>query len=468
MNSFTRALLTYKKATLLRWFYPWFIFFFFLENKFTSPEQLLYLAGAFTLINVLISILYLYFRNSYSVFTIKIHSFINISVDFSFVAVTAFITGSVLPLYIFIPIILYSGEVGGKRLSNTVLILSVLASGTLAFLDNYTFLIKPFDVSSLATDISIFSDHLFFLFILIITSVWAREKRGALAASDLPFEDEPELKRVKELEGLNKKLKEQASDLAAKDFQLTMANKRLKQLEDAKSKFISVTAHQMRTPLSAIKWTFDMILKERLGPVSGEQKTFLDKGFKSTQRMISIVNELLNTDLAEQGSDVYNFVFVNPIELLDSVIYEFSNQAESKEITLTFDRPMKTLPDIEVDPSKMRIVLENVIDNAVKYTKRGGKVNIFINDERVNSSARGLEIIVSDSGIGIPISEQKKIFSQFFRAGNAISFEPDGSGIGLYLARDIVDKHSGTLWFESEEGKGTSFHILLPLEQPKK
>lgn len=269
---------------------------------------------------------------------------------------------------------------------------------------------------------------------------------------------------VEKLKKLNRELEVKSREFEGKEIELTMANKRLQSLEEAKSKFIAVTTHQLRTPLAAIKWTFNMILAGQLGAITDEQKEVLNKGYQSTERMIKIVNDLLNIDQIEAERKDYVFTPVQLEELAESILFEFSNQAESKKIELSLKKPAKPLPLIEVDPLKLRMVLENLIDNAIKYNRLHGQVEVELRDENLNTTRNSVEIVVRDSGIGIPIDEQKKVFNKFFRAGNAILTEPDGTGLGLYLSKDIIEKHNGTIHFETNP-KGTSFHIDLPLHQ---
>lgn len=274
--------------------------------------------------------------------------------------------------------------------------------------------------------------------------------------------------QMKNLENFNKELAKDARELKAKDFELEMANHRLEKLEEAKSKFVSVTAHQLRTPLSAIKWTFEMVTSGQLGPVNAEQKEFLDKGFDSVQRMIRIINDLLHVDNMETEKIDYKFTTIELGALFDSVAFEFSNQAVSKKLKFEVKKPTKTLPPILGDEVKLRIVLENLLDNAIKYTPVGGQVTLTASDAKLNSARSEVEIIVSDSGIGILEADNSKIFSKFFRGQNAISIEPDGSGIGLFISRDIIARHGGSLWYESLAGGGSAFHITLPLTQEKR
>lgn len=274
-----------------------------------------------------------------------------------------------------------------------------------------------------------------------------------------------EKNKIKDIEHLNQELTDYTKELFDKDFELTLANKRLQMLEAAKSKFVSVTTHQLRTPLAAIKWTFHMLLQESLGKINAEQKDFLKKGYDSAQRIISIINDLLNIDYIEANKLDYHFLAVKLEELMDGLILEFTNHAESKKIKLVFSKPDRPLPTVMIDPIKISMVLENLIDNAIKYTKLGGQVRVVLSDDRSNSASAALEISVADNGIGIPAAEQEKIFHRFFRASNAVRAQPDGSGLGLFISRDIIQKHGGQLWFESKEGEGSVFHFTIPIHR---
>lgn len=274
-------------------------------------------------------------------------------------------------------------------------------------------------------------------------------------------------KQIAELEKINKELEDKNRELYAKEVELIMANKRLLSLESAKSKFISVTTHQLRTPLAAIKWTFDMAIKGHLGEVNNEFHSFMQKGFQSTERVISIVNDLLKIDTIDADKVEFTFKPTNIVELINNVISEFCNQIKSRQLEVVFEKPDKEMPFLEIDKDKIRMVLENLIDNAIKYNELNGKVFIKISDSRLNSAESSLQISITDSGIGIPADEEDKIFQKFFRASNAIKQEPDGSGLGLYITREIIEKHHGAIWFERGKNGGTSFVFTLPLHQKK-
>ncbi len=274
-------------------------------------------------------------------------------------------------------------------------------------------------------------------------------------------------RQINELERINKEMDDKNRALYAKELELTLANEHLQGLEKAKSKFVSVTTHQLRTPLSAIKWTLDLVSKGQLGPITADQEKFLSKALTSTERVISIVNDLLKIDLVDENNEIYNFKSTDLSKLAEEVSFEFTNQLETKQIKLNINKPKALLPDIELEPNKIRMVLENILDNAIKYTPKGGTVELKISDERLNSAEPTVVVSVTDSGIGIPLEETDKIFQKFFRAGNAIKAEPDGSGLGLFLARDMVEKHGGSIWFKTDPGRGTTFSFSLPLHQKK-
>lgn len=272
--------------------------------------------------------------------------------------------------------------------------------------------------------------------------------------------------QIDKLEKANKDLAAITRTLSAKEFELINANRRLRELENAKAKFVSVTTHQLRTPLAGIKWTFNMLQTGQLGSITDEQKEFIDKGVDSTQKMIQIVNDLLHINLADdQTADALILEPVDLPALVEEVAAEFFSPAGSKKINLTVSKPAGALPPVSADRGKIKMSLENLVDNAIKYTPMSGQVTINISDKNLNSANPNIEISVRDSGIGISQADQSKIFQKFFRSTKAVSVEPDGSGLGLYIVKDIVEKHHGSVWFESEAGQGTTFHLSLPLKQ---
>ena len=241
----------------------------------------------------------------------------------------------------------------------------------------------------------------------------------------------------------------------------------LREMDKSKSEFVSMTSHQLRTPLSAIKWTFHMIMNGELGPITADQRSFLEKGYESSEKAIAVVNDWLNLGYLQANKNKYQIIPTNISELIDRVVLEFDQRVKEKNLSLVVERPKSGLPQIEIDPIKFSMIMENLIDNAIKYTQAGGKITVTINDDKVNGPERTIEINVADTGIGIPKAEQEKLFQQFFRAGNAASLAPHGSGLGLFIIKNLVEGHGGKVWFESAENLGTKFHVAIPIKQNK-
>lgn len=246
--------------------------------------------------------------------------------------------------------------------------------------------------------------------------------------------------------------------LLRRDRELTKANELLRELDERKSEFLSVVAHQLRTPLSGIKWTLNMILGGDLGPLTNEQKTFLMKGYESNQRMISLIEDMLGADRIGSGKLRYRFARVQIMDIIDNVLYDLIQLAKKKDITLTFQDRNMNLPKVYVDSDKMRDVVLNLMENAIKYSPNKGTITIEAKEDN-----GFIKVSIKDQGIGIPKEQQKNIFSRFFRASNAIKVQTDGSGLGLFIVKGIIEKHGGQIWFESEEGKGSTFYFTVKI-----
>ena len=235
---------------------------------------------------------------------------------------------------------------------------------------------------------------------------------------------------------------------------------REKIIERMKTEFVSISAHQLRTPLSAIKWTLRMLLDGDLGKITEEQRDFIEKTYKSNERMINLINDLLDVTRIEEGRYLYEPVLIDFEPLVQSVINTYREEIKKKELKLEFKKPEKKLPQVRVDVEKMGLAIQNLLDNAIKYTLDGGEIIISL-----VPAEKAIEFLIKDTGIGIPKNQQDKVFSKFFRGSSAIKMETDGSGLGLFIAKNIIEAHGGKIWFESEEGKGTTFYFTLPVEK---
>lgn len=232
-----------------------------------------------------------------------------------------------------------------------------------------------------------------------------------------------------------------------------------KLVEKMKTEFVSIAAHQLRTPLSAIKWTLRMALDGDIGELNPEQKDLLEKTYVSNERMISLINDLLNVTRIEEGRFLYKQELANMEDIVSTVIENSKDLLEMKRMKLVFNKPGEPLPQVSVDKEKMELAVQNLLENAIKYTPEGAG-GIIISLERNGSN---IVFKIKDNGVGIPDTQNERIFTKFFRGDNVIRMETEGSGLGLYTTRNIVDAHKGKIWFESKEGEGTTFYFTIPI-----
>lgn len=223
----------------------------------------------------------------------------------------------------------------------------------------------------------------------------------------------------------------------------------------AKNQFVTTAAHQFRTPLTGMRWSLNLLLEGTAGALQKEQKKIVQQIEESVMRMNDLVNDLLNTDKFESEKRELMLVPTDVNQLIAEIVSELQPLIAKKNIQVAFSET-SDLQQLKVDVGLIKIAFQNLIDNAIKYSHKGGTVTVELEKEGANVHLR-----VVDEGIGIPRNQQKSVFSRFFRANNAPSFEPDGSGLGLFITKQIIEQHGGKIWFESEVGKGTVFHVVL-------
>ena len=239
---------------------------------------------------------------------------------------------------------------------------------------------------------------------------------------------------------------------------------REKTVQKLKTEFVSIAAHQLRTPLSAIKWTLTTILDGDLGKINKEQKEYLQKTNLSNERMINLVDDLLNLSRIEEGRYVQKNDFFKLEEIVRDVVDSLDIKANKKNIKFNFKEPAN-MPEVLADKEKIRLVVQNLLDNAVNYSFDGKEIFISLSK---NDDKNEIEFKIENVGIGIPKNQQKRIFTKFFRAENAVKAETVGSGLGLFINKNIIESHKGRIWFESGKNKKTAFYFTIPVKSLNK
>ena len=249
---------------------------------------------------------------------------------------------------------------------------------------------------------------------------------------------------------------------------LATANDQLRKLDNAKSDFISIASHQLRTPLTAVKGFVSLLMEGTYGDINAKARDALNKVYISNERLIQLVENLLNVSRMESGRIEYEFKKGKIEDVLDEIKDNLLFIARKKGLYLNFNLPKEPLPEIKMDFDKMREVLTNLIDNGIKYASRGG-VTVraelaAANLQLTTNNPQLIRITVSDTGIGIPKDSLPYLFEKFSRGKDTARLHATGTGLGLYVAKNIVEAHHGKLWAESEgEGKGSRFILELPV-----
>lgn len=270
------------------------------------------------------------------------------------------------------------------------------------------------------------------------------------------------LKRNDELGLFAKTFNRMASDIQASQVALQEELEKTKELDHQKSEFLSVAAHQLRTPMSGIRWAAQMLFDGDMGKINDEQKHHLEMSLENIDRMIRLINDLLDVTKIEEQKFTYEFVKTDFRSVIEEVLNRLTNQAKEKKVHIFLDyQPDNANLMLELDKEKMQLALNNLVDNAIKYSQLKGEVEV-----RVTKKSNSITCTIRDHGIGIPKNFQDQIFVKFFRGANAMKMFADGSGLGLFICKDIITKHGGTINFESIEKEGTTFTIQLPLTQP--
>lgn len=226
--------------------------------------------------------------------------------------------------------------------------------------------------------------------------------------------------------------------------------------------FITVAAHQLRTPLTGLNWAVDLLMKQEFGPLTNEQLTTVSQMKNALESLSLTVNNVLNIAQLEEGRFGFDFKDNDISEAVLTVLSSLEPAAKKRNIHLSFYRPDPPFIRFVFDIKRIETALQILVDNAIKYNADNGEVRIKINKTADNLYA---EIRIEDTGIGIPNRELGKLFTKFFRADNAIKNQTEGTGLGLYIAKNIIDNHGGKITVSSVEGRGSTFIFTLPLQE---
>lgn len=248
---------------------------------------------------------------------------------------------------------------------------------------------------------------------------------------------------------------------------LAKANDKLKEIDTAKTDFLSMASHQLRTPLTTAKGYLSLFLDGTYGKTSPEQKDTLNKLYANNDRMTQLIEDLLNITRIESGRMEFTFSKCHIEDICREVVDGLMFKAKSLNLYLKYEAPIEPLPELMTDAPKVREVISNIVDNAVKYTPKGGvTVKVGIRCKGKNENSDYVRVSVTDTGIGIPASELPYLFAKFSRGNDLTRLNTGGTGLGLYVAKMMIENIGGKIWAESEgEGKGTRFIVEMQVEQ---
>lgn len=267
--------------------------------------------------------------------------------------------------------------------------------------------------------------------------------------------------RFEEIENFNFTLQQKVEDATRK---LRRTNEKLRRLDEIKDDFISMASHQLRTPLTSVKGYVSMVLDGDAGRLTPLQRKLLNQSFVSSQRMAYLISDLLNVSRLRTGKFIIDAAPTNLAKVIQDEVDQLQETVKGRNLTLNYTHSDR-FPTLMVDETKMRQVIMNFIDNAIYYTPSGGHIEVTLSE-----TPKTIQLTVTDNGIGVPRPEQHHLFTKFFRARNAKHARPDGTGLGLFMAKKVIIAQGGAVIFKSQQGKGSTFGFTFPkeaLEVPK-
>ncbi len=297
-----------------------------------------------------------------------------------------------------------------------------------------------------------------------------------LTMVDLPYRDQSGtitglvhlVQDVTEMGRLEQRVTQQRNELrllrdqlTQQNLELVAANAELRQLDELKSEFVSVAAHELRTPLSSVAGYVEMLLEEDFGPLTNQQREFLEIVQRSGRRLLDITSNLLDVTRIETGRIELVLQPLDLTALLKATAAEFGPQLEAESQRLVL-RAASDLPPALCDEMRCAQIVGNLLSNASKYTLEGGQITVSVARAEEDGF---LQVSVADNGVGIAPEDHDKLFRRFFRAGTASLTKARGAGLGLHITRSLVELHGGQIWFESELEAGSTFYVTLPVAE---
>jgi len=265
-----------------------------------------------------------------------------------------------------------------------------------------------------------------------------------------------------DMKKINEEMYKKNLDLKHLSDQLVEANSKLQQLDHLKDEFVSLASHELRTPMTAIKSYLWLFLESKNLPLNDKQKTYIERAYQATDRLITLVNDMLNVSRIESGRMNINLKPFNMVKLINEVTDELKPTAIKQKISLNIEIDELNLPEVTADQNKIREVIINLIGNSLKFTDENGKITIKLFKQKDS-----MVIQIKDTGKGIKAEDMPKLFHKFQTVGSnyLTKNNSQGTGLGLYLSKSIVELHKGKIWAESEgEGKGSIFSFTLPFK----
>jgi len=238
---------------------------------------------------------------------------------------------------------------------------------------------------------------------------------------------------------------------------ITRSFERLAEANRLKSEFISIVSHQLRSPLSNLKWTIELLTSGKLGRIEEKQVEYFKIIRENSNRMHELVSDLLTVSRIESAKLPFKKQRFSMQEFAKNLIMEYKPLASASNVEVIF-KEVNGLPEVSSDPSRIKLVMENFLDNAIRYVNEKGRVEIKLSQENNN-----IRFSVKDNGVGIPEKDKKYIFQKFFRSGNVLKYQTKGSGLGLYISKAMIKKAKGKIGFQSKENKGSTFWFTIPI-----